>query len=419
MSKDDFYEAVEVTVPPGSAIARLELSERMYEILMRPDLGDLRVWNADDEFLPFDVRPAKVPVEIHSSELSLFSYTPDPAGDDNGFAVRVELDSGGAVVDISKPGTDAAGALAYLVDLKEERTTRAQLELSWQPASDNRIVRLKLEASKDLDSWRELIGSAALAELRVSNESIRRDRLPTMSLLNERYLRLTWLDTNKAFELDGASLIERDRAPGDRRHRSFEATNTPSPGIFEYDTGLLLPADSVELEFPLGSLVKATLEARSTDDAPWAVVKTAFFYHLTGDVEDIENEPAEIPRTRARHWRVEIDGGTGHSAPTLTLGWQPEFLRFTPRAPGPFYVAYGSAKAQPAQSDLEAVILAIEATGEEVGIAEVGVLSTLPLGGASALRQPLPWTRMALWAVLLVAVAVLGWMALRLVRQMD
>lgn len=107
----------------------------------------------------------------------------------------------------------------------------------------------------------------------------------------------------------------------------------------------------------------------------------------------------------------------------LHVGWAPQRLVFLAQGEGPYTLAFGSASRQTTPLPLESLLsrLGPEARNRQlIRVAAVGAVHTL--GGEQALRPveaPPPYKQWILWAVLLAGLAIMGWMALKLHRQLT
>ena len=108
----------------------------------------------------------------------------------------------------------------------------------------------------------------------------------------------------------------------------------------------------------------------------------------------------------------------GATPPTLVAGWYPQEIVFAARGSGPFELAYGSRRVAPGALS--------------IGNARARLCAGKPLPATSArrgaaapsavnrqrMREPLDAKRLLLWGSLVLASLLLGYMALRLARQM-
>jgi hypothetical protein len=97
---------------------------------------------------------------------------------------------------------------------------------------------------------------------------------------------------------------------------------------------------------------------------------------------------------------------------------------FAARGAGPFQLAYGRRDAKSTAFPIATLVPGYK--GEEepaeprivIGAAQTAA-TPQPLGGEAVTREQVDWKHWTLWASLVLGVAVLGWMALRLGRQMS
>src|SRR5207249_11954297 len=120
-------------------------------------------------------------------------------------------------------------------------------------------------------------------------------------------------------------------------------------------------------------------------------------------------------------------------AALLSAGWVPHRLVFTSRGAGPFQLAYGSRDAKSTAFPIATLVPGYKGEEDlELGRAETPAPAPrIVIGGAQAVADPqrlsgeavtrarVDWKRWILWGSLVLGVVVLGWMALRLGRQMS
>jgi hypothetical protein len=93
--------------------------------------------------------------------------------------------------------------------------------------------------------------------------------------------------------------------------------------------------------------------------------------------------------------------------------WVPNELTFLARGQAPFLLVYGNATAAGAEADLTQIPTDVEIAAATVDTRQV-------VGGANRLTPKpaaFPWVRILLWGALLLAMALLGWMAFHLSKD--
>ena len=123
--------------------------------------------------------------------------------------------------------------------------------------------------------------------------------------------------------------------------------------------------------------------------------------------------------TRDRYWKLVAAQAEPNQAPTLKLGNQPEALVFLSQGAAPYALAVGSATAVRQEAPVGVLI---EDLRQRNGPAWQPTLARFEggpelLAGEAALQAPRDWKRWLLWALLVLGVLVVGWLALSVLRQ--
>ena len=120
---------------------------------------------------------------------------------------------------------------------------------------------------------------------------------------------------------------------------------------------------------------------------------------------------------------MEIDprsGVTSASPPKLLLGWQAAEIVFPARGAAPFELAFGRRDASPGALPIGTLVPGFDAARGLSADAGHATADAAPqVANRSALGTAVDYRRVALWAVLILTVIVLGILGARLLRQPD
>jgi hypothetical protein len=431
--REDFAWAMPVVTDDAAASPawRVALPLDVYRALVRADRGDLRVFNARGEAVPYQVRRPTVPATPSAAArpLPTFALAGDPAKALRD--VRVRIDSAGAAVSVQAPlvapSGAAAVAAAYIVDARGLKSPIEAFELRWNPSDAQFAGRLDVEASDDLGEWRR-VGSGSVANLSTGSLRLVENRIDVPAT-EARFWRLAWAGRPAPFAIGSVGAVPAQRRPEVLRSiATATGVAVPTrPGEYEFDLGAALPADRVNVRLPEANMVaQVALRARRTSADDWQPVAPALpLYRLTTAGGEIRNAPRSIDPEPRRFWTLQAlpaGSGLGNGAPALELQWPPHEVWFVARGPAPFLLAYGSATATGAETALDAILeaasLGADAARVMPAVARLG--PQRELGGRSRLvppAPPFPWRAAVLWAVLLAGVVALGAMAWRLLRE--
>jgi hypothetical protein len=196
-------------------------------------------------------------------------------------------------------------------------------------------------------------------------------------------------------------------------------------GEYQFDLGAHLPLQRVRIELPqMNTLVQAALFSRARATDTWRPVSNVVLYKLHHLGQDLKNPDIAVTGNH-RYWLLRVEqknGGIGNGVPQMQAGWQPHQLQFVTRGSAPFRIAYGNSGIKPAEFQMQNVLPIAGQDQAELKIPPAQTGTQIALGGAARLNPaplPLPWKKWILWTVLGVAILLLGWMAYRLVKQME
>jgi len=434
----DFAYGIPLRTSGQEALQQLELPRAVYEGVVHADLSDMRVFNGAGEVVAHAFRPRVTTTRAkpRTLELTLFPIRTDAAAGMDAVELRVEQRGNRTVVDVrtreGRPARDAK-LVGYLADARtlEQPVRAVTLEL---PAGAAQVfTRVTIEASDDLRQWTPLASGAPIVRLASGGSRLEQLRIDVPAR-KTKFLRVSWPGRTEPLELAGLAVEPGDAAVAAARQwkQVSGAPGKDGPGVWDFDLGGLFPVDRLRFALPHPNTV-ASLEllARATPSDPWRPVTTATVYRLVRDGDELTSPDIEVNAASDRYWRARVDqrgGGIGVGLLGLTAGWVPHRLVFAARGAGPFQLAYGSREAKSAAFPISTLIPGYQ--GEE-DLARAETAPALVIGGAQTVSEPqrlggdavtrerVDWKRWTLWASLVLGVAVLGWMALRLGRQMS
>jgi hypothetical protein len=354
--------------------------------------------------------------------LTVDTTRPD-AGD---LSITLRKDGGGTRVDIrTRDGTPVSGTrvFGYLIDAGPDDAPLVGLRLPLQDAGTVN-ARMRIDASDDLDRWRAIVADAPLLSIEYNGRHLVRDHVE-FAPQRARYLRITWL-TPSAPALTAALGDIGDRfIDPPRRIRRAAGVREDGSGTdtFTFDLGAALPVDRITLELPeVNTVVPVTWEARTAAQDPWRPVGSSVVYRLRRDAGEVTSSEFPIAPMEMRYFRARIDprsGGAGTTPPMLAAGWYAHQIVVAARGTPPFELAYGSRRVAPAALSI-ATLVPGYAQGKPLPDSVGTATASMPpsAANAAALREPLDVKRWVLWASLVLASLLLGYMALRLSRQL-
>jgi hypothetical protein len=419
---NDFARGAAIRTEGGS-IFRILLTEDVYDTATRPDLGDIRVLNAAGEAVPHTLRPTPRPADPEADWRTVPSFPMTELQTGAPARTQVRVGADGTVLEVSGDTRAQLGTTAYLVDVSSLDEVLTRVALSWQAAPEvTFLARASVQGSDDLNGWQTLVPSAALAQLGRDRYTLTQSEIELPAGARAKYLRISWPKELAAVTLTSVRVRPRlAEAQGEIRWRTLPAAELEPAGAASYDTRALLPVQYVDVEFvDSNDAATVTIRSRATPSSPGTLRHRALFYSVRESDTVIRNSPLPVAQTTDRYWTAETasqDGWKPGRAPRLRVGWHPHELVFLAQGAPPYTLVYGSARVGAADAPVEALLATMD-EGERASRIHLAALEApRTLGGADALKPVLPLRQVALWAVLVVAVGVLAFMAIRLFRD--
>jgi hypothetical protein len=418
----DFARGIEVRTDAGGAIFRVMLPRDVYLVSTQPGLDDLRVFNASGSPVPTSIRQVAPPAPgkdewVGVPVFPLFTR----AATGLGTAAHVKIDRQGAVVEVSGNAASGETLTSYLVDASALNAALGGIAIEWQaPADASFLGHVRVDGSDDLNRWRTLQPSAAIAQMRQGSFTISQGEIE-LSGARAKYLRVWWPMELRAATLARARVRPQRTAPAVEPRWEF-LTPTPipgSPGAASYDTGGRFPVERIDVEFADATdAASVTIRSRAELSDDLRSRHSGLFYSLAESDTRLTSTPAAIARTVARYWTIETerDGGWGGRPPRLKVGWYPQELLFVARGDAPYTLAYGSGRVVRDDAPIDAVLANLDEESRQ-RIREATLGAPYDLGGNDVLAAPRSWRREVLWTLLIGAVLVLGVFALRVFRE--
>lgn len=430
----DFAFGIPLETSGGGALYEVELPAAVYEGVVSADLGDLRVFNANGEPVPFAFLPP--PAAAHEKRQALrlpyFALRGEAATGVDAIEVRVEQVRGKALLTMNaggKPRRDAR-LLGYVIDASATSEALHALALELAPAVDHLLTQLRVDASDDLKHWTTLVAGAPLVRLVAGEYRLEQLRVE-FPARKAKYFRVSWppeqslVVTGLTLEL-GETVIEASRR-WKQVPASILVTKEKTTTEYAADLGGQFPVDRLRLRLPQANTVASiAIQSRARASDPWRPAAGTTAYRLLAGGTEVVSQDIVLAPTTNRYWLLRVDqrgGGLGDGEVELLAGWLPRRIVFAARGAAPFQLAYGRRGAQATAYPMTTLVPGYRVEDASwpaaitLGRASAGASRTL--AGERVVREALDWRRWSLWASLIIAVALLAWMARRLVRQLS
>ena len=430
----DFAYGMTLQTDGRDGVYKVDVPLDVYKIVRHADLRDVRVFNADGEVVPHLVTRSAGSVSVKSEPIEVLRFPIYAAakaklGD---LDLQIKRDTQGTVINLSNRSSVAGQnkLIGYLLDASKVGPAIKEIELQWSDSVTNYVGSVTVEASDDLAHWRTLAQDAPITRMKFGDHLLdqRRVKFTATPLI---YLRLS----ASAMQDNEPLLPELTRVLGIPADISTQVPRTwltiaaqpvaNKPGDYEFDIGAQIPIDRMHVELPqMNTWVQVEFLARNHEREAWQSVAQTTAYRVTQNGRQFNSDDVQINRDGRRYWMLRIaqqGGGLGKDNPSLKVGWLADQILFLARGRGPFQLAYGAEGVKSGEVPIAALMMNGDTKGG-IQAQSINLGSPIALGGDARLAgasEPFPWKKWILWGVLGLGVMLMGWMASRLMGQMN
>lgn len=447
----DYRWSIALTPQPGAGLSRMSVPTDVYLHARSASLADVRLFDSTGKPLAFALTapPVQSRTQRNTIAMRIFPVSGTQIGYYELDNVDIRTGNDGRLLSVTARGgaaRDAAlGVQGLILDAgapaKDSRI--GALRFTLPPGTDNYNAQVLLEVSDDLKQW-DAIATTTLNWLRNSDtQTLANDRI-AFAPRAFRYARLSWQDgVPITFAGIAAQQVSITEIAAPRATIALKGTTGKSVDERLYATPIAIPADSIGLQLAEGNRsMPVTLgvyhqasqaprqrlhlrpQARDTQATNFEPLLHTTFYRISMDGKERVSGDLAMPVTQTAQWvlRPQYDSGNNpHRDSVLRLGWTPASLVFLASGKGPYQLVFGKngassaalplSQVAPGFTQQELLALPVAMAAKVVALTSDAPVEKTPDGAGLRLA--------ALWAALLLGVAVLGFFAWRLLTQMK
>ncbi|RTZ66884.1 MAG: hypothetical protein DSZ29_02185 [Aquificaceae bacterium] len=412
-----------------SSLRQVDLPNAILQGMMRNDLGDLRVFNAAGQIVPHTF--VRGVTQKTSQDRPLVFYPFDKEQSANPASIRIHIEQKGIQqrVDVQsqKASQDAKkqNEFQYIIEntLSQNNANQqlCRLDLDWQQPKDSMVLPLKIESSRDLQHWSLLSSRKTVSKLNYAGSQLLRSYID-IPCTTQRYLRLQWLKPEQNIKL--IKITGRYRQAGSKKMQwdNLGKPQVNNQGEWLFENKSVAPIARLSLNAPSnGVLYKGQLFSRATKKSKWRRQQSIIQYRLKMGESELKSDAVELYNGGDKYWKIKLSGETKFSEsqlPDINVSRQQQQIIYLAQGAEPFTLVYGNSEVKPASdSGITQLIRTLTETGSNPDIATIADI--VKITDKVEVAQKTPWKIIALWLVLLLGTAVMGYMAYSLYRQMN
>lgn len=421
------------------SMRQFELPYSILAKVERPDYGDMRIFNSQNQAVPFSI--TQLEAQSHQNKASYdlrFFRLPNKVSESN--KLRIEFNENSAHFSFNAGSTKPSDYL--IIENQHQSDALVAIKLAWQQPNEAFSINVTLEYSDDLQNWQS-VNTTTLYALKYLDSELTQNTLPLPYAKQAKYLRLS-------FQPLSNFSLRIEKITGDYQHTTFiqpenwqtvrlEPGDNPNEWLF--NTGGFIPVTKIAFEIPnTGLLYRGSLYAKNDSPIPktdhpnfkhevkralhrnperhktdWRYQGAITQYRLITAVGEIASQAMNISTTKERQWKVVLDQPASllpEQIPNIKIAWQPVVVNFVAQGNPPFQLFFGNASAEPFKSALS--------PGLNKDAETVNTLTIRPVEQTSKpIKLALNWQKILLWLLLSIGVFVMGLMVYQLYVRMN
>lgn len=428
------------------------LTHDIYRYSADAQLTDLVVIDQQGNKLPYRISAADVQVSVESQKIPV-RFFPVPVGaspetllvlssasirlDDNEISVSVEKGNSHLSENQTKP-TDF-----YVVDLSELRSHADELVIDWPASEAHQYLEVDVNGTNDMTNWTP-IRKTTMVQLQKSGEQLTRNKIAVnLKEMQYAYVRLKFTrggenlqltnihieNTHKVanapvedtWEVQGSLAENQESAMLAERH----ANHLPV-AAWEFVRDDVAPLHRISLklgEISYGDNIK--IFSRPSSKQPWQLIHQGIWFNTQVGSEWQQSNAIVVYNNSDTQWRIELNELLRTTlTPTLVFHRSAQTLQFIANNTAPYSIAIDSQATTTApvtnHQAVSAQIFSQLMAGKNAQWETANAEPLNPdLDSFARHHIEISWRTVLFWMILIGAVGVLVFVAVRLVGQMG
>lgn len=411
-----------------SLVRKLELPVQVLQQIQRPDMGDLRVLDADDQVMETRLERKVPSVEKLEADLRLFPlYDKSQTATD---VVRLQKSDKTSVVTIQTQTKHAQPEnkhpYAYLLENSIRNQFLNKLRLKWQQQDASHVILLTLDSSDDLQHWRTLKSDVVLAKLAYGDNHLLKNQID-LPAVSSAYLRMTlnqgaddFVPQQVTGEYYQNAVPQTLWMPVAKLRRDSHSVNT---WLFDIHSGIR--STRMRLVFPSAQdyFVSAELYSRRNDQSPWRTQNPQIIqYQLRHEQLLLDSESFGVASEADNEWRMVMLGEqatTDLQAVSVAMEVPQYELAFIARGRAPYRLQWGNGNARSQPQIMRSLLAGVKKRNASIDSVSIKQTQQLLADVSHTDEGGMDGKKAVIWLVLVAGVLVAGFMAYQLRQEMS
>ena len=423
------------------------LTHDIYRYSADAQLNDLAVTDQLGNKLPYRIIAPSVQNSEQSQQFNV-RYFPVPVGAAPETllvlsSASIRLDANEISVSVVKNDseelhTQTAPTDFFVVDMSDVRTRADNLVVLWPTSEAHQYLEVEVSGTNDMTNWSP-ITNTTLVQLQKGGELLTRNKIAlNVAERQYAYLRLKFTRGGEGLHITQIAIENTDKianAPvpdswqvsGTLAEKQESALHTINGGnkmpvaAWEFTRDDIAPISDLSINF--GSVMygdMAKVFSRRTEKQPWQLIHQGIWFNAQVGSDWQHSDAINIHNNTDPQWRIELNESVRTTAkPELQFSRQPEILQFIANNTAPYKIAIDD-QAIPGTQQTSTQIFSQLVNGKAVQWEQASFTELKPeINNFARHAMQISWKTILFWVILIGAVGVLVFVAVRLMGQMK
>jgi len=429
----------QITEAPGTYV-QTTLTHDIYRYSADSQLNDLVVTDKQGNKLPYRIIAPSTQVS-EQSQLTNARFFPVAVGAPP--EALLALSSASISVSVEKTTKEelldkAAPVDFYVLDLSDLKTRTDKLVVDWQVTDASQYLEVQVSGTNDLTTWSN-VAQTTLVQLQKEGQKLTRNKIAVnLTEMQYAYLRLKFTRGNENLQLIKIQLENTDKianppvvdiwevkgALAEDQDSALRAGNHAAAmpvAAWEFARDDIAPITNISLN--LGTIMYGNnikVFSRNTEKQPWQLLHQGIWFNTQVGSDWQQSDAINIYSNSDTYWRVELNELVRTTLnPALVFHRQPQTLQFIANNAAPYNIAIDD-QAAPNNQQTSTQIFSQLISGKELQWGQVGFTELKPdVDSFARHAMQVSWKTVLFWVILILAVGVLVFVAVRLMGQMK
>jgi len=422
---NDFYQ-FDIKVVGDNPLQQFVVTEAVYDHSKNTRLNEINIVDKLGEPLPFDIEKNETKVTLKRREVDIYPLNESKYLRNKTDSMIFKYDGQDRLSKISKSnGSFNSEVVGYLIDLGENPPGYNQsLMFQLSSVKQTSLLNFDLDQSDNLKDWRTASRGEVLAQLYREGLQSQRNRIG-ISQVSSRYLRIKLLSKEVDFDIKSVALkYSTQQAPkpiwGGEKLMSYD----PDERAFLVEVPQSMNINAIQLMMPNPStFFSGKLYSRLGENSSWNKVSEIDFFNVQKESNRAINNTLAFKGLRSNQIKIVADFENvvdESSALKIRFAWQPQKVIFLTNGNPPYRLNVGMQGVKKENSQHNQPLLS-KIRKQLGGSIELATLSKAQKIERKIIieKNPIDWSKIALWSILVFGVLFMLWMARRLMIQVK